>query len=55
MPVSILPSCASGEGERGLWHRPAKFLVELGRRRMVGGKEDMIVDVVLDLMSEKTN
>lgn len=29
------------------------ILVELGKRRMVGGQEDMIVDVALDLLSQQ--
>ncbi len=30
-----------------------EILVELGRRRMVGGQEDMIVDVALDILKQK--
>ena len=29
------------------------ILVELGKRRMVGGQEDMIVDVALDLLRQQ--
>jgi 4-hydroxy 2-oxovalerate aldolase len=29
------------------------ILIELGRRKMVGGQEDMIIDVALDLLNEK--
>jgi 4-hydroxy 2-oxovalerate aldolase len=32
-----------------------QILVELGRRKMVGGQEDMIIDVALDLLKQKEN
>ena len=31
-----------------------EILVELGERKMVGGQEDMIVDVALDLLKKKS-
>ncbi|MFG1477020.1 4-hydroxy-2-oxovalerate aldolase, partial [Xanthobacter agilis] len=31
-----------------------QILVELGRRRMVGGQEDMILDVALDILKNQT-
>ncbi|MGY6126798.1 4-hydroxy-2-oxovalerate aldolase (plasmid) [Paraburkholderia strydomiana] len=43
--------------ERAAQHYGLKtvdILVELGRRRMVGGQEDMIVDAALDLLSTST-
>ncbi|WP_028007388.1 4-hydroxy-2-oxovalerate aldolase [Solimonas flava] len=33
--------------------RAVDILVELGKRRMIGGQEDMIVDVALDLLKRK--
>ncbi|MGQ3675486.1 4-hydroxy-2-oxovalerate aldolase, partial [Xanthobacter sp. TB0139] len=30
------------------------ILIELGKRRMVGGQEDMIVDVALDMLKDKS-
>ena len=32
-----------------------EILVELGKRKMVGGQEDMIIDVALDLLKEKNS
>jgi 4-hydroxy 2-oxovalerate aldolase len=40
--------CRSSAAKYGL--KTLDILVELGRRRMVGGQEDMIVDVALDLL-----
>ena len=31
------------------------ILTELGKRRMVGGQEDMIVDVALDILKQREN
>jgi len=33
--------------------KPVEILIEVGRRRMVGGQEDRIVAVALDLLARR--
>ncbi|VTR57749.1 4-hydroxy-2-oxovalerate aldolase [Serratia fonticola] len=47
-PVSYA-TCEVAAAKYGI--NAVDILVELGKRRMVGGQEDMIVDVALDLRS----
>lgn len=48
---SFLRHAEKASAEHGLDTRA--ILVELGRRKMVGGQEDMIVDVALDLLAKR--
>lgn len=48
---SFLRYCETAAARYGL--SAVDIFVELGKRRMVGGQEDMIVDVALDLRNNK--
>ncbi|WP_439687260.1 4-hydroxy-2-oxovalerate aldolase [Cupriavidus oxalaticus] len=50
---SFLRHSEAAAARHGL--KTVDVLVELGRRRMVGGQEDMIVDVALDLLNGSQN
>ena len=48
---SFLRHAEAASARHGI--KTVDILVELGRRRMVGGQEDMILDVALDLLSQR--
>ena len=50
--IQLVPApCRGGGGQYQL--KTVDILVELGKRRMVGGQEDMIVDVALDILKQR--
>ena len=56
MPACIRASCATRKRPRRKYGlKTVDILVELGKRRMVGGQEDMIVDVALDLLKRSAH
>ena len=48
---SFLRHCEAAAAKYNI--KAVDILVELGKRRMVGGQEDMIVDVALDLLKQR--
>ena len=49
---SFLLHSEKASGQYGIDTR--EILVELGKRKMVGGQEDMIIDVALDMKKKKS-